>query len=290
MRTSDGLMVQLGITVQYRIVKRMIPNMYQEFKDSYENFFISNIRSGFQNILANHPADDLWIHRHEVAEEFLRECQNICAAEDKIRGYINCWGVQLTGANIDDQIEAKIIERQVQVQEQDLYHVKRQAALIRTGTEVLESEYDKNITIARANAAGNAYRVQNNATANAAFSFSEAKAQALETIDRHLTAPLDHMDIIRYQQKVALIEKSNTNMVYGFSEVRLAAHGNPHGTAYSSSQQPGAAAQTPGVRRLSGGPVPEPPTRILMDKIPEDRFRLSYDSPDPVAAKYRGEL
>lgn len=282
MRTSDGLMVQLGITVQYRLVEGNIPDMYMQFKDSYENFFISNIRSGFQNILANHASDDLWVHRHEVAMEFQTECQAICADPAKLRNYIECWGVQLTGANIDDQIESKIIQRQVQVQDQEYYGVKRQAALIRTGTEVMESEYDKNITIARANATGNAFRIQNEAAANAALRFSEAKAQALTLIQSNLSA-LDHSDIIRYQERVALIEKRHTNMVYGFPEVRIAARGDPR------QLSGGDTVAQPSARRLSGA-VAEPKPAVSMDTIPEHRFKLSSDVPDPVAAKYRGEL
>merc|ERR1719329_153566 len=92
MRTQDGLMVNLGIVVQYQITLDSIPLMYQEFKDNYENFFISQIRSGFQDILARHPSEHLWVRRHELAVEFQNECTAICRDPNKIRGFILCWG------------------------------------------------------------------------------------------------------------------------------------------------------------------------------------------------------
>lgn len=249
MRTQDGLMVNLGIVVQYQITRDSIPLMYQEFKDNYENFFISQIRSGFQDILARHPSEHLWVRRHELAVEFQNECTAICRDPNKIRGFILCWGVQLTGAHIDDDIEDKIIERQVQVQEQDYYRTRRQAALIRAITEVNESSYDKNITIARAQAGAQAFIVRNNASTDAAYNMSRAKANALSTIHRVVNAAgsMDALHIIRYQERSAMIEKTNTDLAYGeFQSVRL------------SIQPPPVSA-----------PAPDPGHRRLADDMPE---------------------
>lgn len=216
MRTQDGLMVTLDVVVQYKLIKEQIWKMYSRFQDSYENFFISNVRMGFQEVASKHNAEELWEKRLDVAEELFKECENL--AKGRMEGMITCWGVQLLTVQVHQAIEDKIIERQVHVQRQDLRRTMRDAINIRAQTQVNATEYDRDIAIARATAGAEAYRIKQNAVAVASRRTREACAEGLSYIKGNVTHggnQLSSAEIVQYSERVAMIKSKDALMLYG---------------------------------------------------------------------------
>merc|ERR1719491_154187 len=62
-RTADGLMVNLGVVAKYHIVKDKVDDIYRVYKCDVEGFFISNLRSEFQEVVSKFRATQLYEDR-----------------------------------------------------------------------------------------------------------------------------------------------------------------------------------------------------------------------------------
>jgi len=217
-RTSDGLMVELGIVAQYKVVEDKIPEMYRSYKTDYEAFFISNLRSALQSKIAMFKATDLYSKRFEVDNALLDTCHKVC--EDNLHGFLSCWGIQLMDVNLDPRIEKANINQQVERQKQSTESMKQQASLVRSKTKVMESDFIRQVKIVNVEADAEAVNITKKARSDAEFNVQSAKAAALNVIQNTLKSggaavALSHKEILKYLEDSALIDSTGGAMVYG---------------------------------------------------------------------------
>eukprot|EP00440_Ansanella_granifera_P051938 gb/GFBE01056311.1/.p1 GENE.gb/GFBE01056311.1/~~gb/GFBE01056311.1/.p1 ORF type:complete len:389 (+),score=98.15 gb/GFBE01056311.1/:1-1167(+) len=215
-RTADGLMVELGVVAQYRVVKDKIPDIYQTYKTDYEAFFISNLRSALQGIISTYKATELYTNRDEVDQSLYTTCQQVC--EQNLKGYLSCWGIQLMEVNLDERIETANIRQQVEMQKQATENMKQKASLIRAKTQVLESDFDRQVKLVNVEADASAVNITKKAASDAEYNMAQARAEALNIIQNTVKngfMPLSKLEILKYLESNALIDSSQGALVYG---------------------------------------------------------------------------
>merc|ERR1719221_209927 len=84
MRTSDGLMVGLGVVAEYHVVQEQIPEIYRHYLQDYETFFINNLRSAFQVLIGGFRATELYTERLKVSQGMFDTCKRVCAENLKV--------------------------------------------------------------------------------------------------------------------------------------------------------------------------------------------------------------
>lgn len=220
-RTSDGLTMRLGVVVQYQINPTYIPDMYKTYKDKYEGFFTSNLRSKFQVLVAEYKAEDLWVERKNVSRAMKTACDQVCA--ERMGNMLMCWGVQLLANHLDPKIESTIVNRQVEVQKQDLEKERMKTERIRSETLVLKADYDMQIAVVKANASAYAGRLVNIANADADYNTAASRGTAMQLIQDNIKVPgglggptdLTAAQLVAYMSKNAIISDPGNKMLYG---------------------------------------------------------------------------
>jgi len=221
-RTKDGLMVTLGVCAQYRLVREKVPDLYRQHKMSYESAFISSLRSAFQVLIADYTSEELWTQRQAVATAMKAECDNVCSTV--MYGWLTCWGVQMLELDLEPGIEKRITDRQVQEQLQEYEKMKQIATQIRAQTRVIETEYDRNITVVNARANADAYQVKQQAIADAEFNTQKAQADSLQIISNTVkngATPMNSKQLLSYVEKVALLSNPNSALAYGYNQANV---------------------------------------------------------------------
>mmetsp|Transcript_11979 Transcript_11979/g.42806 ORF Transcript_11979/g.42806 Transcript_11979/m.42806 type:complete len:358 (-) Transcript_11979:189-1262(-) len=215
-RTSDGLMVKLGLVTQYQINKEHLSDIYRTFKLDIEGYFISNLRSQIQETIAQFRATELYENRIMVADSLMKMCQDVCKAD--LKGYLTCWRIDLLEVGLDQKIEDANIREQVEKQKQKTEMMIQQASLIRAESEVIEADYARLITVVDGNATAQAYSLTQEAVANALNAEQLARAEALAIIQSKVTSGTLKMTTaqqLQYLEKLTLIENPGGGMVYG---------------------------------------------------------------------------
>eukprot|EP00933_Yihiella_yeosuensis_P004231 TRINITY_DN108607_c6_g1_i1.p1 TRINITY_DN108607_c6_g1~~TRINITY_DN108607_c6_g1_i1.p1 ORF type:complete len:378 (+),score=59.95 TRINITY_DN108607_c6_g1_i1:72-1205(+) len=215
-RTADGLMVNLGIVAQYHVVEAKIADIYRDYKADYESFFVSNLRSSLQSYVGSIKATQLYEDRIQVSDQMMEMCHKVC--RENMKGYLTCWGFQLLEIGYDATIENTNIKQQVEKQRQATEGMLQQASLIRSKTEVLQSEFDKIIHIVNSNADAEAVNITKKAQSDAMYNLQQAHAGVLQSFRDTLKnggAPLTNSELIAFMEKTALIESPGGPMVYG---------------------------------------------------------------------------
>merc|ERR1719162_2509818 len=107
-------------------------------------------------------------------------CKNVC--ENDLRGFISCWRIELHDVDLNLKIEQANIRQQVEKQKQQTERMIQNASLIRAETEVIVSDYARQVRIVEAGANAKAYNIPQEATSNAAYTQQQARADALKII------------------------------------------------------------------------------------------------------------
>merc|ERR1719221_1563416 len=104
--------------------------------------------------------------------------------------HADCWGVQLWGVRLEDRYEQALIRTQVQKQAQDTESQRKVVAMVRAKTQVMLSEYKKNVTIIQARGNAQKYQIEKEANAQAQGRLIAAQAKAVDIV-RTIVVPVN---------------------------------------------------------------------------------------------------
>mmetsp|Transcript_98725 Transcript_98725/g.175741 ORF Transcript_98725/g.175741 Transcript_98725/m.175741 type:complete len:369 (-) Transcript_98725:50-1156(-) len=215
-RTADGLNVKLGIIVQYRVVEEFVAEIYKNYKQDYEAFFTSMLRSSIQSLLGGYQATDLYQKRAEIADRLWDACHKVCKTQ--LKGFLTCWGIQLRDIIFNDRIETVNINQQVEGQKQQTAEMHQKASFIRSQTKVQEAEFDKEIRLVTSRTEADAFNITRKAEADAEFRMKEARAAALyimkNTVKQGKVA-MDETQFVTFLERLAMLEAKDGPMIYG---------------------------------------------------------------------------
>jgi len=215
-RTSEGMQVELSVTIQYFYNKAFVAEIYKEYKKGFPGYVTSNMRSKFTTLISKYKQSDLWEKRQEVVAALKATCIEV--ATGILTNWVTCWGVQLHEVHLDSVIESKIEGQQVQKQNQIGEEKLQLAAQYRAATEVTLSEKSKEITVVNAEAAANSLQIVEEAKTNVTFNYQVAGGEALTVVDDTLKAGFTAISadtLNSYFLKAAIIKKTNSHLLYG---------------------------------------------------------------------------
>jgi hypothetical protein len=215
-RTSEGMQVELSVTLQYQYNKEFIAEMYKEYKYNFPGYVTSNMRSKFTTLISKYKQSDLWEKRLEVVAALKAKFIEVSTAI--LSNWVTCWGVQLHAVHLNYEIESKIEGQQVQKQNQIGEEKLQRAAQYRAGTEVIVSEKSKEITVVNAMASANSLQIVQEAKTNVTFNYQVAGGEALTVVDDTLKAGFTSISadtLNSYFLKAAIIKKTNSHLLYG---------------------------------------------------------------------------
>jgi len=215
-RTVDGLNVQLGVVVQYRVEKDFVADIYKNYKQDYEAFFSSMLRSSVQGLISQYQSTDLYQKRTEIVDGLLEACHKVC--RNKLNGYLTCWNIQLRDVIFDARIETMNVNRQIEGQKQATAQMHQKASFLRAQTTVLEAEIDKEIRLVGSRTDASAYNITRKATANAEYAMNEARAEALYIIRNTVRKGdmlMDDAQLLTFMERLAMLDAKDGPLLYG---------------------------------------------------------------------------
>lgn len=218
-RANDGLMVKLSISAQYTINRDRVGEIYRNYKENVQGFFVSNMRSKVAEIISDYPSHAMWERRNEVIASLKQACDRVCQAEDSLKGMVSCWGIQFLGVTVDANLENTLEQNQVENQKQAMQAEVQKANVIRASITVTTAHYDARIGVITAQATADAYQVSQHAESNAKLAWLEAKAGALTTIHDTVVASggtkMTNAEVISYLERTTIAEDTTAPMIYG---------------------------------------------------------------------------
>jgi hypothetical protein len=224
-RDKDGKLIKLDISVQYRLRLNNIANIYKEMLTYYEDIYISELRDSFAKAANLFAVQDIWTNYPSVVKKFKQRCVEVLS-----RRHAECWGLQLWGVSLSSQYENKVILTQVRKQAAKTELARKDQIQIRAQTQVMEEEYQKNITIVRSGGVAEVYNIEREAYATAQAAFVTAQAKSLILV-KNIVCPdyaknstqgtcnyspwvMKPKQLVRYQKMILLKLMNETQLVY----------------------------------------------------------------------------
>lgn len=246
-RTKEGLALYLQVSLQYRLQKATIGKLYNEFSTNYDDLFVSTIRDTLILVASDYTAYELWEQRKEVGEH-MQEALNSKLSET----FAECWGVQLLTIDLPTTFDEAIVKTQVQKQTCSTMEYAQKVAQIHAQTDVIQSEYNKEVTVLDASGAANYTLITKTATADARKATLDVETTVVDLVKSRLFHnEVNTGFIVDYQQCAALKMMQNSTVIYGFDEdtTQVLIQSDPAATSSSDDSR------RRSLRRLSGEPA-----------------------------------
>jgi len=209
-RTKEGFGLKLHVSLQYKLQKEHVGELYNKFNLNYEDVFTSVARDTLIKAASEYNAVQLWKER----EAFAQQMQSMIDVEfQKI--FAKCWNLQLTIIDLPDKYEQTLTKTQVQQQAMLVREQEQISAKIRAETSVIEAEYDKRVKVIMADGHAN-YTL---ATKEAEASARQRRITVESNVLAHIrdTLALSAGNLVTYQRYGALDDIQSATVLYGFS-------------------------------------------------------------------------
>jgi len=210
-RTKEGLALHLQVSLQYQLKFHEVGKLYKEFNRNYEQMFTSVIRDTLIRAASDYEAYQLWEERAAVGARM----QGMVDRALK-RTYADCWGLQLMIIELPDLFEKSIVKTQVNNQKIATRQFQQEATSVRAQTSVIAAEYQRKVTVIKANGMANYTFTTKEAKAHARFNTLSVEAKIVKSIKE--TMDLSTSDLITYQRFSAVQALTNASILYGFED------------------------------------------------------------------------
>jgi len=219
LRSIDKVPMYLEVSIHYQRKKAELVDLFKKMKTELEqeNLYISNVRAELKNVMSLHEAKDCWENRGELIKEFTRAAQR--ALEND---HANCWGLQFYRSTMGDLYESALVETQVTRQRKKIEEARKEAAEVRSKTEVGLAQYRKRIVDIKSAGEAERYNININATTEAYSQKVKAEKDALDYVKVTLSlngTNITEQELIIYQESLMLgAELSGTQLFYGIND------------------------------------------------------------------------
>jgi len=176
-RDKDGKQILLDVSIQYLLKKENIGKIYKDMLIGYEDIYISELRDVLAKAANTFPIQDVWNDYESVVKKMVLKCEEVLSPR-----YAECWSLQLWGITLTTKYEAKLILTQVRKQAMKTEMAKKTQAEVRAKTQVLLSEYKKNVTIMESGGEADRYMIVRKAWATAQANLVSAQAKSIQIV------------------------------------------------------------------------------------------------------------
>lgn len=211
-RTKEGLGLHLQVSLQYRLIKEKVGQLYGEFNTQYEQVIISSLRDTLIKAASEYEATQLWTQRAEFGD-MMQQMVNATLAKT----FATCWGLQLLVIDLPNTFEHSIVLTQVQQQIMQTSEQVQDATRIKAETSVIEAAYaaTEKVILAKGNA--NYTLTTMSARAEARQNKIHVEAEILSSLRFKLG--LFDESLVEYQKYSALDELANSSFFFGFEGI-----------------------------------------------------------------------
>lgn len=176
-RDKDGKQIFLDISIQYRLKKDAVGQLYKDMTTLYEDVFISDLRDRLSKEANLFSIEEAWTDYKKVSEGMFTRCIRML----DIKG-AECWGLQLWGVALSAKYETKLVKTQVQKQAQLTASAELLQAQVRAATGAELASFTKDIKVIDAQASANRINIERRAISEAEANLVEAQAGVLKII------------------------------------------------------------------------------------------------------------
>lgn len=144
-KDSGGQDIQLSISVQYRLQKEKIHDLYTEYQKDYEVRMINYIDSEVRDTVKAFAKDQFWANDgRKAAGEMLRKDINKRLLE---KTYATCESLQIIHVGLTQAQEDGLLKTQLATQQKKTSEKQYQADQVRSDIAVNKEQAVKNITV-----------------------------------------------------------------------------------------------------------------------------------------------
>lgn len=210
-RTKEGLALHLQVSLQYRLIKDHIGDLYKEFNKDFEKFFLCQIRDTLIKAAADYEGPQLWINRRAVSARMYEMVNEVLG-----QTYAECWGLQLMVIELPKEFEDSIVATQVVQQNVSTMENEQIATQIRAETDVIRSLFAKKVKVVEAAGHKNYTLATKTARAHARSRTLETEAEVMSKVKERLN--LRPKDLVEYQEYSAVAMLANASVLFGFED------------------------------------------------------------------------
>lgn len=176
-RDNQGKQIYLDVSIQYRLLKPKLGQIYKDMTTLYEDVYISDLRDRLSKAANEFTISQAWTDYDFVVQTMFDKCKKMLAAKGA-----ECWGLQLWGVSVTAQYEDLLIKTQVQKQKKETSMAQALQEEVRAKTKTQMSFFTRDIKIVNAQATANQINIERAAIARAEANLVEAQAQVLKII------------------------------------------------------------------------------------------------------------
>lgn len=206
---SSGLPVTLHVSLQYKLVKEDIGQLYSEYNMAYETQLVNTIRKKITETATRYTVGQIW----EKREEFANTMKKMVGSEVRKKCYVELWGFQLWNFDIPTKVDKTLVTRQLQQQMKAINQAMQIANVTRSQTEIYAAEYAREVKVTMAKASAAYTVITKEAEANATQKTIGAEADVMVILKQEmgLLAP----ELVEYQRYTAMDDLTGASLVYG---------------------------------------------------------------------------
>jgi len=200
--SKDGLLVNLDITQQFRLLKDELKTVFFDFgkQEILDNYIDVIAQDATRDVCANFQAEEFFSRRGTVEQELI---QNITAGTILANAHVEPGFVQLRNIGLPSALLSAIQSKQLALEDVDVAKNERAQTLIQADTRRQQAELDAQIVIVNANAEANAIKVAAQEKANARLIQWAERSKAfiidLEALDIDAETYVDDYLFVRLQ-------------------------------------------------------------------------------------------
>lgn len=231
-RDKEGKQIYLDVSIQYRLKKDSLGQIYKDMTTLYEDVYISDLRDRLSKAANEFTISQAWTDYTFVVDRMFSKCKIMLAVKGA-----ECWGLQLWAVSVASEYEVQLIKTQVQKQKRETSKAQLKQAEVRAVTGRLLASFSKDIKIVNAQATANKITIEREAVAKAESNLIEAQAAILKIIKNtvslnnategsysqggNLSKPSAYMtdeQLITYQKYVMLQKQEQSHVVVDLAD------------------------------------------------------------------------
>jgi len=217
-RDKDGKQIWLDVSVQYKIKKELLPDIYRDMTKLYEDVYISELRGALQRITNDFAIDEAWKNYASVQTRMHNICKEVLAPR-----YADCWGLQLWGIRLQAEYENQLVRTQVRKQAEQTAVARQVQTEYRQKTEVLLAEYVANVTVIEQKGQADRQRIERDAVSSARSALVTAQGDVYKLVrdlvminatDSQAEQVMTGSQLAQYQRILMLKGKASSNFEF----------------------------------------------------------------------------
>lgn len=218
-RTSDGYPLDIKAEFQYKLMPEHITDLYNQYTIKYESVFQRNVRASIMKAMSEYNAPALFQARVDILADMEQRIDRVLR-----ESYATCWSVQFDDIGQPATFERTLLLTQLQEWFSRQKLAEQKISAIQAKTQVVEAEFDKNISVVSSTASNKVQYILSEATARSSNYQNEAlsnstlltdKAKATGSIIERQTkahAELTYQEALATGNAGVLAEKAEATM------------------------------------------------------------------------------